>query len=340
MRVKWSLEQDKLLAEKYNTNNKEELLQFFPGRTVAALTHRALKLGIVESGLRWTTEEDDLLKRFYSIKTNKELNKILNRSLDGIQGRAKNLGLKKEIGGGFTRSTSVNYSFFKDPNVLNAYWAGFIAADGCVLDNGSVSISLSTKDTNHLMRFMEDCSYTGRLSYESSRVTNIYGHKSHCGEKSKLSINGVSNTWIKDLYKNFSITPRKTFTLTPPNITNKEHILSYIVGYLDGDGCLYINNVKKNGVLVKKRLYANFLGTQELLVWIVDFLNMYIPSVYNSLVRNYGSIYTLSFSGKRLYKFIDISCSLDIPRLKRKWEPAVEFINSKGYNVNYNYYSL
>ena len=42
-----------------------------------------------------------------------------------------------------------NETFFEKPSRVNSYWAGFIAADGCVYRN-TLKITLSKKDKAHL----------------------------------------------------------------------------------------------------------------------------------------------------------------------------------------------
>lgn len=54
-----------------------------------------------------------------------------------------------------TNKIKHNTEFFKEPNTLNSYWAGFIAADGCIQqykDNRqpTLAINLKSSDINHL----------------------------------------------------------------------------------------------------------------------------------------------------------------------------------------------
>jgi hypothetical protein len=115
-------------------------------------------------------------------------------------------------------------NFFSVPNILNSYWAGFIAADGCIrgYHDHYLSLGLSKKDISHLEKFKRDL----RLS---NKIT-IYDKHNSC-------ITGLSSNKIcDDLKNNFNITPRKSKTLKPPNIKNKTNILSFIAGYIDGDG--------------------------------------------------------------------------------------------------------
>ena len=57
------------------------------------------------------------------------------------------------------RKYNVNDNFFEKTDVLNCYWAGFIAADGCIIEGkkqNQLSIGLAKKDFNHLNLFKND----------------------------------------------------------------------------------------------------------------------------------------------------------------------------------------
>lgn len=65
------------------------------------------------------------------------------------------------------RQNSVNDDFFEVPNELNCYWAGFIAADGCIHTGKKqdvLSIFLALKDKNHLNRFKLDIDFDGQIN--------------------------------------------------------------------------------------------------------------------------------------------------------------------------------
>src|SRR5690606_13503507 len=66
---------------------------------------------------------------------------------------------------------------------------------------------------------------------------NIYS----CG-KNQIRYNIYSDIWFDDLYKFWNILPNKTLYLNPPNITDLNLCLSYIIGLIDGDGSICICN--------------------------------------------------------------------------------------------------
>lgn len=51
----------------------------------------------------------------------------------------------------------LNKTFFRDFNELTCYWAGFIAADGCLRQNWrTLNFCLNAKDIEHLESFSKD----------------------------------------------------------------------------------------------------------------------------------------------------------------------------------------
>ncbi|KKM14075.1 hypothetical protein LCGC14_1709790, partial [marine sediment metagenome] len=77
--------------------------------------------------------------------TMKEIGTKLDISHWTVLDRLKKSGVKKN-----TRH-KVNHSVFSKPNAKNCYWAGFLAADGCVVSKKTqVEVELQYKDRAHL----------------------------------------------------------------------------------------------------------------------------------------------------------------------------------------------
>ena len=135
-----------------------------------------------------------------------------------------------------------NNDFFK--NSRNSYWAGFIAADGCLqTDNGyRLSFVLSNKDKILLDNFKNQSCYTGNIITKNRFKTQT--NKSY--EQSSLVINNCQN-WFEDLENTYNIFnstqySSKTFSLKPPVLLDELDSYRYIVGFIDGDGCIRIDN--------------------------------------------------------------------------------------------------
>lgn len=140
----------------------------------------------------------------------------------------------------------VDNNFFSNDSEESFYWAGFIAADGCVRITNtkystiySLEINLSSKDHQHLVKFRNDIKLKTdvRIRKTGKRIT---------GEDLYISrLKLFSKKIINDLYSKFNIQSRKTHTLEFPNyLKNNKLIRHFMRGYFDGDGGFYLNKNK------------------------------------------------------------------------------------------------
>lgn len=117
------------------------------------------------------------------------------------------------------RPYTINDSFFADKHSEQAcYWAGFIAADGNISGN-RLSISLSAKDRDHLIRLKRQLQAENPITIIRNGV--------------RLA---VSSEQIASDLAAFGITEKKTFSLSFPEWLNEEQARHFIRGYFDGDG--------------------------------------------------------------------------------------------------------
>ena len=157
------------------------------------------------------------------------------------------------------RKHNCNEDYFEkiDSNE-KAYWLGLLFADGYVRkrkpfngkhkQGGVVGISLKNGDEYLLEKLIIDFESTYRLTKQIKNNFLSY----------KLEVN--SSKMTDDLI-NLGCVPNKSLKLLPPNLTD-EFISHFIRGYFDGDG-----SIGKYG----GRLKFSLLGTNELLVWVLNF---------------------------------------------------------------------
>ena len=198
-----------------------------------------------------------------------------------------------------------NEEFFSEPNGVNSYWAGFLAADGYVnLRSGKIlTIHLHRKDRNHLERFKS-------LTESTAPIRN-------CHDKCS-NFNNSSSKWVDDLQANWSITTNKSLTLRPPptDPSRSEINLAFIVGYIDGDGC-WDWQVSKSQNWDYLRLQIE--GTLEMLEWI----QAVFPegTIYTRKARNgWSSGHTLKYVGGKAKRVDEALREVaEDFRLERKW---------------------
>lgn len=230
--------------------------------------------------------------------------------------------------------TKVNEKFFSSLSLASSYWAGFIAADGCVryTEKGypTLSIGLQASDLPHLERFKSDCgAYNTNIGVYT---INYLKQDGTYAKVARMQLSGVYSI-VQDLFTIYNITPRKSFSLLPPNITTKENILAYIAGLIDGDGTIRVANV--NAKSNSNTLRIELCGASEaLLSWVASQMDFYYPlssslaSIEKSKVKGDQVKKTYSLTGSRASLLtLDVK-KLQLPLLQRKWEKAFTFIDT------------
>lgn len=137
--------------------------------------------------------------------------------------------LKKLIaknGWGAKKPETKNQEAFLDYTADSCYWAGFLAADGCITDNNTLKVCLHYDDTCHIQKLRDFLESTNAIT---SSTDKYY--------RSEMSIK--SSQLCEDLRSNFNLTPRKSYTYEFPKVLSKSPFLKdFIRGYFDGDGCI------------------------------------------------------------------------------------------------------
>ena len=262
----------------------------------------------------WTTEEDKLLLSLYEKVNRTEIAKQLHRSKQSISNRLYKLGIKGDTSHTLSLglvTTTINEDYFATVNSENSYFGGFIAADACLSSTKyQLSMGISMKDISLLKEFKSRVDYSGDIHLELNR-----GFKSSYTHYAELRISGVKK-WHTDLKRNFSITPRKTYTLQPPKIFDKHHILCFLKGLLDGDGWISFGWDPRYN---RPTLTAGFCGTYTLLSWIKDFCDKFYSASRISQVKDFGTYSYYALGDNRAERFlVDCMHSVDLG-LKRKW---------------------
>jgi hypothetical protein len=193
-----------------------------------------------------------------------------------------------------------NFSFFDEPNMINSYWAGFIAADGYLNDERKcLRLLVAHKDKAILYRFKRAIGFTGPVCDDTYGMSYIQIY--------------AADRLLYDLKKNFNITTKKSLTLKPP-VLPKLLSLAFIAGYIDGDGW---RTKSRNTPCI------GFQGTKRVVNWICDYLNKHFPAtsaVTEARKRKDSRCYQATIYGSRV-NFLQYQVNLlDLPVLKRKWK--------------------
>ena len=203
-----------------------------------------------------------------------------------------------------SKNPTFNASYFSEPNLENSYWAGFIAADGCILDKQrgqlTLSIGLKSTDREHLIKLQSVIGAGGIYEHDhyDKRVNKI---------RRRVDYLLPSDVICKDLMDNFNIYPRKSLTHEPPDLEGSlAH--AFIAGYIDGDGYYGGGNNRPNFYIV---------GTADFLSWIAA-----VYSINRTPGMKVGTCW-IGFYGNDAIRIRKSFQDLNLPLLDRKknrWE--------------------
>lgn len=205
------------------------------------------------------------------------------------------------------------------------YWIGFLLADGHFNTTGRLSLELSVKDIEHLIKFKQyiKCNLNIRVSTQS------FYNKHNC----ILSINDTITT--KLLSNKFNIKQRKTYN--PPDISfyknfTDEQLFSLIIGFIDGDGSITkqitpSNTIHYHITIENHKSWHSFYEMIETFLYkILDIK----PNKPTYIRINTNDYVCLSFTKKEfIYKINQKQKELNLPVLERKWDKLDEIIPCK-----------
>lgn len=219
----------------------------------------------------FTKEQIDYLKMNYNKMSYKEIAIEFNLTERQIRGKINGMGL--------TKTRSFNKSYFKNIKSPNqAYWLGFIYADGYVIHRPKtgnhelgIELGIELKDTDNKLL----CDFNKELgnAHDVTFRHNIKNFNGYDYETDSCLIRIYSKEIVEDLMR-LDIYQNKTNRIEFP--VCDEYFWDFLRGFMDGDGCIYVNP--------KNKLSVKFVNSN------VDFLK-YLQSTVNEKLHIDGSIY-------------------------------------------------
>lgn len=186
-----------------------------------------------------------------------------------------------------SRINNVNEDYFSSIDTQEkSYLLGYLFADACIRYNTikrhyGLKLKIHEKDI-HILEFMKrEMSCDTIIRKENG--TNCF------------SLTISSKKIAEDLIK-LGCTPRKSLTLEFPKIS-KEYINSFILGYFDGDGTIY---------LYKNQIHFKLLGTYSFLSSISKYFESYGISYRVEKYPNSNIYQYRVFSKKSIEKIYNI----------------------------------
>jgi hypothetical protein len=211
-----------------------------------------------------------------------------------------------------SRIYTCNHSFFDIIQTEHqAYWLGFLAADGYIGKNNHIALHLKLEDTDHLYRFRE--------SLESNHPVKIYKYP----YQSLAKIVITSPQLVADLAK-YGIVNNKSCSLKWPQVDDKL-IVHFIRGYFDGDGGFLISHHKGDK---SPRISASITSTQSILEGIRDYFTIQCNLPQPLIIKAYrGKVYCIRYCHREAVKRIaDIFYRDATIFLPRKYERVTQYL--------------
>lgn len=192
------------------------------------------------------------------------------------------LGKEKTEGG------SIKYHYnrerFKEIKTEeDAYWLGFITADGCIIENKWLQIQLAAKDKNHLIKF---CSYMGLNEEETNQIIKNGFGGAYTRDNPINNLKICSLDIINNL-KDKGIISKKSGKEKPYVCASSVLEKAYIRGLIDGDG--YIRSTQYG---------MGIVGSKEICHYVQNFITNNIYDISNNHIHEHGTIYKLELNGK------------------------------------------
>lgn len=251
---------------------------------------------------------DQLLKKYKELQSYSKVAKYFNISTSSVCYKLKKVGKNSP-----PVFHMVNHNAFDKNNKYVFYWAGFLAADGCVRLSENkyktLLLGLSKTDYKFLEMFKEFVGFSGP----------IYEYRDSCSVS-------IRSDKIFDKLNKFNILPNKSLTYSVPDDIANSHLFSHFLrGYFDGDGSVMHVGGKK--------LAISFCGTFQTIKVIHDAIKTNCKISYNKKITNRGNIFVIRYCGnvicKKIYNFMYHGSS-DKTRLERKYNKFMEILDGRN----------
>ena len=240
----------------------------------------------------------EIVDKYISGESTVKIGKEYQKSPNTIRNILIRNGVKMRNNKENSRKYHINDSVFSEiNNEEQAYWLGFISADGYVTSssgNKKIGISISSRDVEHLKKFS---------SFIESDYP-IYNYKVSSGYKIGTEYSRIlitSDKLYNDLVS-FGVVEHKTDNLKFPSFLNNELVWHYLRGFCDGDGCITHNG---NSYALKIMCTKDFCNSLIIFLKenIIDFkyriesrkensltisINMYGKSAYQAIYKMYN----------------------------------------------------
>lgn len=235
--------------------SSRELAKYY-GVEKTTILNFAKKIGLsTERQPILSPEEIDFIVNNYHTMTSTELADKFNCSIGFITKIWHDHGLRGKERRIYKLKNQDYFAIIDSP--AKAYFLGLIASDGCVHTKKS--------NTNQDILLISLKSYDKYILNVLKNELGLDKPIRHNQSNDTVTIEVVSDKICSDL-KKYNITPNKTWTFKPNNISDK-YMSHFIRGYFDGDGCITTTNK-----LRPSDYSISIVGNKECMQYISNYL--------------------------------------------------------------------
>lgn len=304
-----------IILQFYKTKTRQEIADMLGNGVTAQNVQSWLKRrNLFVKKDMFSDNDIEYMKFHYQDMSYKDIGIKLGFTERQIRGKINNMGLSK-----IRKFNDTYFQIIDSPN--KAYFLGLIYADGWVIYDEKVGtyelgLQLQSQDKYILEKLNQELGGVHDIIHTPSRKKIIKGVETISNEQDILRV--YSKQLVNDLMA-LNIVPNKTKCSLYPIIPDK-YFFDFLRGYIDGDGCYYINRNGSCEVTIT-------CSQKQPLEWVSFTLQQ--MNINTSVYQEYDKKYRLYCFRKddvktlinKLYYNIDIFC------LIRKYNKIKSYIN-------------
>lgn len=232
----WTKEEIQKLYDLYPDKGIYACIEALPHLTKQQIKAKVDRLKIKSNRYqKWTKEQDELLKKAWESYSMEDLlNTFPTRTYESLMNRAKQLGVKSKRDR--RRLGELNFLDFENLCKESAYWWGFIMADGHLAINNALVIQLVKQDESFLQKLAD------KLKTKIHYISSINSYTNQPTDYVRISIQDKERL---QKYRQTLKMKETAKTYFPPDLSifaKEEYFLSFFIGFIDGDGCIWLTN--------------------------------------------------------------------------------------------------
>ncbi len=266
--------------------------------------------------MKWLTEKEvGTLKEIWASASRADIRKIFpKRRYASLAQRARKLGLKnnrhRNSKGDLTPLLSDSYAAY--------YWLGFIIADGHLSKQNALSVCVSVKDKIHLQKLAD-------LLKTQIRHRNTEGSFKANTHKARAVLISVGDSFLVPKIREKFGMEKTNKTYNPPVIPemNREQFLSFLAGYIDGDGCIAkqgdYGKYKREDTVIQVKCHNSWFNILcEMENRLYKELNFFLERNHVRITKQGYAFWKVS-NNKIIKKLKAELINFNLPIMERKW---------------------